>query len=134
MNQNLQFYCWLLFSQQFCFLNKDSIWFSWKIDSSILKSLDLICAALGVDDKLGQRPLHLAAKSKVELRVPFPENRFDTEIKSDPKIIFDTKIKSHPNIRFHTKIKSGPKIKFHTKIHVHSKLELILDILEHPKT
>ena len=44
------------------------------------------------------------------------QNRFDTEIKSGPKIMFDTKVKSDPKISLDTKIKSHPKIMFHTKI------------------
>ena len=39
--------------------------------SSILKSLGLLYSALGVDDKIGQRPLHLTAYSRVELIVSF---------------------------------------------------------------
>ena len=72
-------------------------------------------------------------------------NRYDTEIKSDPKIRFDTKIKTDSKMSFEIKIKSDPKIKFHTKIKSDCKIsfmlkpvciqnfELILDILEHLK-
>ena len=41
--------------------------------SDKLKPLGLLCAALGVDDKLGQRPIHLTAWSRVELRDSFPK-------------------------------------------------------------
>ena len=60
-----------------------------------LKPLGLLCAALCVDDKLGHRPFHLTAFSRVELRVSF-QNRFDVKIKFDPKIKFHTKIKPDP--------------------------------------
>ena len=85
-----------------------------------LKPLSLLCAALGVDDKLGQRAPQLTAWSRVELSL-FSKTGLMLKSNLILKITFDTKIKPDPKIGFHTKDKSDFKIKFHSKVCTHSK-------------
>ena len=81
-----------------------------------LKPLGLLCATLGVDDKLGQRPLHLTACQSLFSKIGFI-------LKSNLilKLVFILKL----NLIL--------KLSFILKFVYIQNFELILIILEHPK-